>query len=54
MAPYTRVTLMHVTLIFGGFLVLLLRDPVPVLLLFILIKIILDVRAHLKEHMPTK
>lgn len=51
-APYARITLMHVTLIFGGFLILLLQDPVPVILLFILMKIVLDVRAHLKEHAP--
>jgi len=49
-APYSRITLMQVTLIFGGFLILLLHNPVPVLLLFIFVKIILDVRAHLKEH----
>ena len=54
MALYSHVVLMRVTLIFGGFLVMQLRDPVPVLLLFIFIKIILDVVAHLKEHAPIK
>jgi hypothetical protein len=50
MAPYSRIVLMHVTLIFGGLVTMMLRDPVPVLLLFIIVKIIVDVRAHLKEH----
>lgn len=49
-APYSRIVLMHVTLIFGGFITLLLHDPVPVLLLFILIKTLMDARAHMKEH----
>ena len=49
-APYNRIVLMQVTLIFGGFITLAFGDPVPVLLMFVLIKIIMDVRAHLKEH----
>ena len=49
-APYSRIVLMHVTLIFGGFITMLLHDPVPVLLLFILIKTLMDARAHMKEH----
>ena len=49
-APYRRIIMMHLTLIFGGFVTMTLGDPVPVLLIFILVKIIVDVRAHLKEH----
>jgi hypothetical protein len=49
-APYARVVLMHVTLIIGGFIVQILHDPAAVLLLFILIKIFIDVDAHTKEH----
>jgi len=49
-APYRRIVLMQVTLILGGFIIALLDDPLPVILLFILAKIIMDTRAHLKEH----
>lgn len=49
-APYRRIVLMQVTLILGGFIILTTHDPLPVILLFILAKIVVDVRAHLKEH----
>lgn len=49
-APYGRVIFMHVTLIVGGFIIQMLHDPAAVLLLFILIKIFIDVDAHMKEH----
>jgi hypothetical protein len=49
-APYSRVILMHVTILFGGFAVLALGAPGAVLALFIVLKTIMDLRAHLKEH----
>ena len=49
-APYSRISLMHVTLIVGGFITMILRDPMPVLLIFMVAKIIIDVRSHMKEH----
>ena len=48
--PYTRVVLMHVTIIFGGFLILALKATLPVLVLLILMKIMVDAKAHVKEH----
>jgi hypothetical protein len=48
-APYRRIMLMQVTLIFGGWIVLLLKSPVPVLVLLIALKIVLDIRAHRRE-----
>ena len=48
--PYTRIIFMHLVLIFGGGLSLVLGEPAPVILGVIVLKIIFDVRAHLKEH----
>ena len=48
-APYSRVVILHITLIFGGMLLMALKSPLPGLLLLILLKIGVDVRAHLSE-----
>ena len=50
--PYRRIIIMHVTIIFGGFLVLAFGSPLPALLLLILLKLIADLRSHLAEHSP--
>jgi hypothetical protein len=52
--PYARIIFMHLVLIFGGFLVLLLGDPMPVLVLVIVLKIWMDLRAHRKQRMRKK
>lgn len=49
MEPYSRIIFMHLVLIFGGGLAMALGDAVPVILLVILVKIIVDVKAHLKQ-----
>jgi hypothetical protein len=49
-APYGRVILMHVTILFGGFAVLAIGAPGAVLALFVVLKTIVDLRAHLREH----
>jgi len=51
--PYGRVILLHVTIIFGGMLMMLLKSPLSGLLLFIGLKIVMDLRAHLREHRDT-
>jgi len=48
--PYGRIVFMHLVLIFGGGLSILLGNPAPVLLIVIALKILFDVRAHLKQH----
>ena len=48
--PYSRIIFMHLVIIFGGGLTLVLGDSTPVLLLVIGLKILFDVRAHLREH----
>lgn len=49
-APYRRVIVMHMTLIFGGFLVMTFGTTMPALLLMISLKIFVDARAHIAEH----
>ncbi len=49
-APYKRIIVMHVTIIFGGWLAMLLKTPAPALALLILLKIAADLRAHTREH----
>ena len=48
--PYGSVVLLHITIIFGGFLVMMLGSPVFGLVLLIGLKIYVDVMAHLKQH----
>ncbi len=47
--PYGRVVVLHITLVFGGFLVMGLHSPTSGLLLLLLLKVALDLRAHRKE-----
>ena len=48
--PVTRVFLMNLVVGFGALFVFLFNSPVAGLVFLIFIKIILDVRAHLREH----
>ena len=48
--PYARIIAMHVTIIFGGFVALLLGTPLPALALLVVLKTGADARAHLREH----
>ena len=48
--PYKRIIVMHLTIIFGGWLAMLLKTPAPALALLILLKIAADLRAHTREH----
>lgn len=48
--PYRRVLVMHVTIVFGGLLIALLGAPVSLLAVMVLLKLLLDLRGHWKEH----
>ena len=50
LAPYRRIILMHITIILGGWLVLLLKAPLFGLMILVLLKTVADIRAHMKEH----
>jgi hypothetical protein len=50
MAPYGRVVVMHLSILFGGAAVTFFGQPGWMLALFIALKTGLDLRAHLREH----
>ncbi len=49
--PYQRIIVMHLTLILGGFLMMLLRAPATALVLLVVLKTIADVYAHRMERL---
>jgi hypothetical protein len=50
--PYGRVIILHMTILGGGFLMMMLGSPVWGLVLLVIAKIILDLIAHVREHKP--
>jgi hypothetical protein len=48
--PYQRVLVLHLTIIFGGWGVMLLGSPLWALLVLLGLKVWLDLKAHVKEH----
>lgn len=48
--PYGRVVVLHVTLVLGAFPILALGEPMGALLLFVALKIGIDLAAHLASH----
>ncbi|WP_156917439.1 DUF6498-containing protein [Salinarimonas rosea] len=49
-APYGRVVVLHVTIIFGGFAVEASGAPIVALALLVGLKILVDLAAHVAEH----
>jgi len=49
-APYGRVVMLHVTIIFGAFIVALLGAPIGALLVLVVVKTAFDLRLHLRQH----
>lgn len=47
--PYARVVVLHLTILFGGLLAKVLGAPVYALLLLVLLKIVVDIKAHIRE-----
>lgn len=50
MRPYGRVMVLHVTVLFGAWLVASLGSPLPVLALLVGLKTAFDLGAHLRDH----
>jgi hypothetical protein len=48
--PYGRVVVLHVTILGGGFIAMFLGQPLLSLVLLVVLKIGIDVQAHLREH----
>jgi len=49
-APYGRLVVLHVTIIFGAFVSVLLGVPFGAMLVLVGLKLVLDLRFHLREH----
>lgn len=47
--PYGRVVVLHITIVVGGFLAAFLGPSQGVLVMFVFVKIVADVMAHLRE-----
>jgi hypothetical protein len=49
-APYGRLVILHLTIILGAFLSLTLGSPVGAIVILVLIKTIVDLGLHVREH----
>lgn len=49
-APYSRVVMLHLTIIFGAFITAILGAPIGALLILVVLKTAFDLRLHLREH----
>jgi len=52
-APYGRVVVLHLTILFGAFVAALLGAPIGVLIILVVLKTAFDLRLHLREHRGT-
>lgn len=48
--PYSRVIVLHITILGGGFMTMLLGAPAAALAVLVAVKTTIDLRAHIKEH----
>jgi len=48
--PYKRVVILHVAILAGGLPVLLLGSPDVLLVILVILKIVLDISLHVREH----
>ncbi|MCB1316767.1 MAG: hypothetical protein KDK27_12465 [Leptospiraceae bacterium] len=53
MRPYGRVVVMHITIILGIFAMVLIGFYASAVIVWVLLKIIMDLRAHTREHLQT-
>lgn len=49
-SPYSRIVVMHITVMLGGFVSFSLGSPVWALIVMVLLKTLIDVKLHMKEH----
>jgi hypothetical protein len=48
--PYSRVVVMHIAILAGGFLSFSIGSPAGVLIVLIALKTIIDIKLHLRQH----
>jgi hypothetical protein len=48
--PYSRVVILHITIVIGAFLVMISNAPNYILAILVLLKIFIDVKTHVREH----
>ena len=49
-APYGRVVVLHLTILFGAFVAIFLGAPLGLLVILVVLKTAFDLRLHLREH----
>lgn len=52
--PYTRIIVLHMVIIFGGFLALVFNEGLGILIMLVIIKTVVDLFAHQVEHSDIK
>jgi hypothetical protein len=52
--PYGRIVVLHLTILGGAFLALALGEAAALLALLVVLKVIMDLRAHWRQHGPQK
>ena len=50
LAPYGRLVILHLTIIFGAFVSLVIGSPVGAVVVLVLLKTTVDLRFHVREH----
>jgi len=48
--PYARIVVMHIAIIFGGFLTFALGSPIGLLVMLVILKTLIDIALHKKQH----
>ncbi len=48
--PYQRIIVMHIAILAGGFFVMKLDSPLPLMIVLVMLKIFFDILLHKKSH----
>jgi len=53
-APYGRLLILHLTILFGAFVSLAIGSPVGAIVVLVLVKTAIDLGLHVREHAATR
>jgi hypothetical protein len=53
-APYGRVVVLHLTIIFGAFAIAIIGAPIAALVVLVVVKTVFDLGLHLRQHDPNR